>query len=87
MFIKYLPAFMMLVAGIIALITGMVNNLEVLLSLEILLIVMVIFFILGKIAQKIIVILMIRAKEDALAKAELEKLKELEEMQEGSAKE
>ena len=76
MFIKYLPALMMLLAGIIALITSMVKKIELLLSMEILLAVMVIFFILGKIGQKIIVKILIKVKEEEKAKAEKEKEEE-----------
>lgn len=72
MFIKYLPALMMLVAGIIALITSMVKRLEILTSMEILLVVMLIFFALGKIAQKIIVNMIITNREIEKAKKEQE---------------
>lgn len=82
MFIKYLPALMMLVAGIIALITSMVKKLEILTSMEILLVVMLIFFVLGKIAQKIIVKMIITNREIEKAKKEQEQKERLEKIEE-----
>ena len=81
MFIKYLPALMMLVSGIIALITSMVNRLELLTSMEILLVVMIVFFVLGKIAQKIIVKMIITNREIEKAKKEQEQKERLEKIE------
>ncbi|MBQ3061966.1 MAG: hypothetical protein IJD02_05950 [Lachnospiraceae bacterium] len=86
MFIKYLPALMMLVSGIIALITSMVNRLELLTSMEILLVVMIVFFVLGKIAQKIIVKMIITNREIEKAKKEQEQKERLEKIEEEKKK-
>lgn len=55
MFIKYLPALLMLMAGIIALVSGMIKRIDLLLSLEILFVVMIVFFGIGKVVQKMII--------------------------------
>ena len=55
MFIKYLPALLMLMAGIIALVSGMIKRIDLLLSLEILFLVMIVFFGIGKVVQKMII--------------------------------
>lgn len=55
MFIKYLPALLMLMAGIIALVSGMIKRIDLLLSLEILFVVIIVFFGIGKAVQKMII--------------------------------
>ena len=51
---KYIPAITMLTAGAVTCITSIVNNIPKLLSLEILLGVLIVFYIIGVIANKII---------------------------------
>ena len=56
--IRYLPSLIMLVAGAIACIFSIVRGWDVTYSLIVLLIVLVVFLILGKLAQKLIVSIM-----------------------------
>lgn len=56
--IRYLPSLIMLVAGAIACIFSIVRGWDVTYSLIVLLIVLVVFLILGKIAQKLIISIM-----------------------------
>lgn len=56
--IRYLPSLIMLVAGAIACVFSIVRGWDVTYSLVVLLIVLVVFLILGKIAQKLIISIM-----------------------------
>lgn len=68
--IRYLPSLIMLVAGAIACIFSIVRGWDVTYSLIVLLIVLVVFLILGKLAQKLIITIM---EGNMIKKSKMEK--------------
>lgn len=61
---KYIPAFVMLLAGAVVSIAEIVMQMDVLKSLEILLVVLVVFYILGCIAKAIVVKVLDEGKDN-----------------------
>lgn len=80
--IRYIPAFVTLTAGAITCIISIINQFNVIYSLKVLLIVLLAFYILGQIAQKVIVFAINTCGQKKVIEDELQNANENQENEE-----